>query len=250
MSQTNTPHSDEHRNEHSNQHGQPIGHPVDNWQGCARPVATTLTGQYCQLAPLDIEQHSNPLYQQLCIENPDTSWTYLPYGPFSKQTDFEQWLNKANNNPEWEMFTLLSPQGSPLGLAAYLRIFPNDGSVEVGHIHYGPALKRSTAATEAMYLMMKYAFELGYRRYEWKCNALNAGSLQAAKRLGFQYEGTFRNAQVVKGHNRDTAWLSITDCEWPRIKAALECWLSAENLLATGKQKQALAHFLSLQSTT
>lgn len=171
-----------------------------------------------------------------------TDWTYLPYGPFKSAKDFSGWA-EANLQGDDPLFHVIQDAtGMPLGLASYLRIDPNAGSIEVGHIHFSRMIQRRPVATEAMYLMMRRVFdELGYRRYEWKCDALNERSCKAARRLGFTYEGTFRQATHYKGRNRDTAWFSVIDSDWPAIKAEFERWLTPENFGDGGEQKTRLS---------
>jgi RimJ/RimL family protein N-acetyltransferase len=171
----------------------------------------------------------------------DALWTYLPFGPFANFDEFLPLLVQFEAAKDPHFYTILAGHGAPLGIASLMRIKPKEGSIEVGGIAYSPALQRTPAATEAMSLLMAYAFEdLGYRRYEWKCDALNAPSRRAAERLGFSFEGVFRQALVYKGRNRDTAWFSITDGEWPRLKAAQEAWLKPENFDDEGRQKSKL----------
>lgn len=171
-------------------------------------------------------------------------WAYLPYGPFESLATYGEWLGQMSSKPDPLFFAIID-QGSdrPVGVASYLRIDPEKGSIEVGHLAFSPLLQRTAAATEAMYLMMARAFALGYRRYEWKCNTLNAASRAAAERLGFTFEGVFRQAAVVKGRNRDTAWYSVIDGEWPRLREAFERWLAPANFDETGRQRAPLATF-------
>ena len=222
---------------HRNEFDQPVGEPLLNWHPRQRPSKTPLQGHYCSLVPLDLEQYSKALFDVL-HDNPGESWTYLPYGPFANPIEFHSWLvnNALGDDPFF--YVILDPQAKqPLGLCSYLRIDPLNSSIEVGHLNFSTQLKQSTAATEAMYLMMAYAFdELGYRRYEWKCNALNEPSKRAAIRLGFQFEGIFRQSHVVKNRNRDTAWFSIIDKEWPALKIKFQRWLDPNNFDRQGKQ--------------
>jgi RimJ/RimL family protein N-acetyltransferase len=165
-------------------------------------------------------------------------WTYLAYGPFASLTSYREWMQsvcKANDPLFFAVIDLKSRQ--PVGVASYLRIDPAVGSIEVGHLAYSPLLQRTPAATESMFLMMRQAFQLGYRRYEWKCDALNAPSRSAAERLGFTFEGIFRQATIYKQRNRDTAWYSIIDTEWPRLETAFQWWLDPANFDAQGKQQ-------------
>ncbi|WP_236201993.1 GNAT family N-acetyltransferase [Pseudomonas pseudonitroreducens] len=216
--------------------------PLLNWHPAASPERRTLTGRTINLAPLDVATHGDDLWQAL--QGPDCDpvlWDYLPYGPFTGRAAFDAWLagNAASNDPLF--FAVIDrTSGRAVGLLSYLRIFPRDGSIEIGHIAYGRVMQRSPASTEAVYLLARWAFEMGYRRLEWKCNALNARSMRAAARLGFVFEGTFRQATVVKDRNRDTAWFSIIDSEWPRCQRAFERWLDAANLDADGQQRARL----------
>ncbi|MGE4617695.1 MAG: GNAT family protein, partial [Gammaproteobacteria bacterium] len=166
------------------------------------------------------------------------AWTYLPYGPFETEDAYVEWINASclGDDPMFHAIVDLETDKAT-GIASFMRIDPANGSIEVGHINYSPSLQKTRAATEAMYLMMKRAFELGYRRYEWKCDALNAPSRAAAKRLGLSYEGIFRQATVYKGHNRDTAWYAAIDAEWNELEAAFLGWLHPGNFDETGRQR-------------
>lgn len=225
--------------ERNNPLGQPISAPVPNWQQPAHPDRMTLSGRICRLEPLQAE-HASDLFKAFSADREGALWTYMPNGPFGHLADYQAWLDDAAAQSDPLQFAILV-EDRPIGTASYLRIDPAAGSIEVGYITYSPALQRTPAATETMYLMMKWAFEAGFRRYEWKCNALNAPSRRAAKRLGFTYEGTFRQALVVKGHNRDSAWFAITDTEWPVLQPAFERWLDPANFDADGTQKSALS---------
>lgn len=229
----------EHDSTQYNQLGQAIGFPV-NWQAKAAPTFQTLTGQYCRLEPLSLA-HAHDLYAAFSADQEQRIWTYLPYGPFTDFDSFQAWLSSYLNSKDPFFFSILNNKGQALGMASFLRIDPNNGVIEVGHINYSPALQRTQAATEAMYLMMRYVFEdLAYRRYEWKCDALNQPSRQAAKRLGFSFEGIFRQAVMYKGRNRDTAWFSIIDSEWPTLKQRFEAWLDLNNFDKQGQQLKPL----------
>ena len=191
---------------------------VSRWRAGSlrRALRVPLDGEYCRLAPLDPDQHAAPLFAAFGAEADARGWTYLAYGPFEDAASYRAWLLAHATTDDPLFFTIIDKSdGQPAGVASYLNINPAAGSIEVGHLYFAPRLRRSRAATEALYLLMKNAFELGYRRYEWKCNALNAPSRAAAERLGFTFEGLFRQAAVVKGRNRDTAWYSILDKEWP-----------------------------------
>jgi len=166
---------------------------------------------------------------------------YTPYGPFDTEDDFQRWIDQQAALKDPFFYAIIdNTSGLTVGIASYLRLDPTVGSIEVGHIHFSPCLQRSPLATEAMYLMMKQIFELGYRRYEWKCDALNARSRSAALRLGFEFEGIFRQATIYKGRNRDTAWFSILDSDWPTLENAFTTWLSAENFDEAGNQRKSL----------
>jgi RimJ/RimL family protein N-acetyltransferase len=168
-------------------------------------------------------------------------WTYLPYGPFADAAAYRNWLAAHAGAVDPRFFTVVAA-GTQAGVVSLLAIEPAHGTIEIGHVWFGPALQRTPAATEAIFLLARYAFdELGYRRLEWKCNALNAASRRAAERFGFRYEGTFAQHRVYKGRNRDTAWFAITDGRWPRLRAAFVAWLAPENFDAAGRQRQSLA---------
>jgi len=201
-----------------------------------------MEGRYCRLEPLDAGRHAADLFEAYAREEAGAGWTYLPYGPFTEASELRDWLSGMAAGDDPLFFAILDVEGAAVGVASYLRIDGAVGSIEVGHIHYSPLLQRTRAATEAMYLMARRAFdELGYRRYEWKCDDLNAPSRAAAERLGFTYEGTFRKHRIYKGRNRDTAWYAITDDEWPRIRAAMEAWLEPSNFDEAGRQLTSLA---------
>ena len=211
-----------------NEYGQPLGNLLPHWQAPPRPVMQPIHGVYCHLEPLTLA-HANDLYHHLCAPDNFAAWTYLPYGPFASQVEFNHWLGAQCGQSDPVFYALLSPNKIAMGLASYLRITPEAGSIEVGHLHFAPTMARSPMATEAMYRMMKQAFEWGYRRYEWKCNGLNLPSRKAAQRLGLSFEGVFRQAAVIKGRNRDTAWFAATDTDWPALEAALLTWLHPNN---------------------
>ena len=227
--------------QHDRNHlGQPIGFAVPNWEPPQRPPRQALEGRLCRVEPFDVEKHAAPLFDANSRDREGGMWTYMAYGPFDTLEQYRAWMRDvcAADDP---MFFAIIVEGKPVGVATYMRINPKAGSIEVGNIAYSPLLSRTPAATEAMFLMMKQAFELGYRRYEWKCNALNAPSRAAAKRLGFLYEGEFRQSDVVKGRSRDTTWFSIVDSEWPALRGAFERWLSPANFDAQGRQKEKLS---------
>ncbi len=207
----------------------------------------TLTGSYCRLERLDPDRHAGDLFDADRGDTNGTSWTYLPYGPFEDLGSYCAWVKEvaAKHDPYFLAIIDTDPR-SPnrdraLGVLSLLRITPEAGSIEVGHIHLSPALQQTRASTEAQFLLMSYVFDdLGYRRYEWKCDALNAASRRAAERLGFTYEGTFRQAQVVKGRNRDTAWYAIVDADWPEVREEFRTWLAPDNFDTQGRQRASL----------
>lgn len=229
-----------------NEHGQPIGLPVSGWAGAKPPVRETMEGVHCRLEPLDADRDATPLFHAYAADPQGINWTYLPYGPFPTLDAYREWLREKQASSDECFFTIVDPRShAPVGIAAYLRIAPTTGSIEIGHLSYAPALQRTIASTEAMFMMMRRVFDdWGYRRYEWKCDRLNAPSRAAAMRLGFRYEGLFRKLMVVKGRNRDTAWLSIVDDEWPAIRAAFEAWLDPGNFDAEGRQRRRLESFM------
>ena len=216
---------------------------LSNWQPRPAPQREPLAGRFVRLEPLDSAHHGDELW--LALQGPGCDpalWDYLAYGPFASREPFDAWLagNAASADPLFYVVIELA-SGRALGLLSYLRIAPRDGCIEIGHIAFGQAMQRSPASTEAVWLLARHAFDdLGYRRLEWKCNALNTRSMHAAARLGFTYEGLFRQHMVVKGRNRDTAWFAILDSEWPACRDAFEHWLASDNFDAEGRQKQRL----------
>ncbi len=217
-----------------------VGVPVPEWTPPPRPPREPIVGRHCRVEPLNIADHAAALFATDALDAAGQSWTYLPYGPFATLAEYTVWLERTACGDDPLFHTLLDAAGAPIGVAAYLRIDPANGTIEVGHVHFSPLLQRTVAATEAMYLMMRRAFALGYRRYEWKCNALNMPSRRAAQRFGLSYEGIFRQAAVIKGHNRDTAWFAAIDGEWPALEAAFERWLDPANFDESGRQRVGL----------
>ena len=213
---------------------------VRDWIPRKAPERVLLGGRLCRLAPLDPSGHVSDLFAAFAEDG--DGWTYLPYGPFDDEAQFGDWcrLNCAGDDPLF--FSIFdSASGQAVGMASFLRAVPDMGVIEVGHIHFSPRLQRTTIATEAMYLMMRYVFdELSYRRYEWKCDARNDPSRRAAERLGFTFEGVFRQHLIYKGRNRDTAWYSVIDSEWPDLRARFEAWLNPGNFDEAGKQRSRL----------
>ena len=229
--------------EHLNHLGQPIGLPVDGWTAREQPSRTPMTGRFCRVEPLDAARHAAELYAANSEDRDGRMWTYLPWGPYAGFGEYRAAIEAGLRRADFLTYAVIdAASGKAVGVASYLNVNPAAGSIEVGGIAYSPALQQKPAGTEAMYLMMRRVFgELGYRRYEWKCNALNAPSRAAAARYGFRFEGIFRQADVVKGRNRDTAWFSIIDSEWPAIKAAFERWLDSGNFDDDGRQRARLS---------
>jgi len=225
-----------------NDYGQAVGLPVASWQGAPFPPREVLHGTTVRLEPLDADRHAESLWAAMQLPGAERNWTYVSYGPFATLADYRDWLAQMAAQQDPLFYVAIDvASGEALGVASYLRIDPANGSIEVGHLNFSPRMQRSRAATEMMYLMMANAFALGYRRYEWKCNALNKPSWQAALRFGFQFEGLFRQVRVDRGRNRDTAWFSILDNEWPVLRAAFETWLAPDNFDAAGGQRRALS---------
>ena len=208
----------------------------------ARPLSrVALEGELVRLEPVDVARHAGQLFA--AQSSAPELWAYLPYGPFESETAFRVWLTERAASSDPLFYAIIERMsGRALGMASFLRVEQGHGVIEVGHIWYSPALQRTRLATDAMYVMARHVFDdLGYRRYEWKCNALNEPSRRAALRLGFTFEGVFRQHMVIKGENRDTAWYSMLDGEWPAAKAAFEAWLRPENFDAEGSQLRSLA---------
>lgn len=233
----------------TNELGQPVGDPVQDWAARDRPSADVLVGRYCTLQRLDPERHAEDLFSADRHDQHGESWTYLPYGPFTEFAHYRQWVEQVAAGGDPRFYAVVDTDsaawtrgiGRAVGVLSLMRVEPEAGSIEVGHVHYSPLLQRRRAATEAQYLLMRHVFDdLGYRRHEWKCDALNAPSRAAAERLGFTYEGTFRQALVVKGRNRDTAWYSLLDVEWPQLSDRFRSWLAPDNFDEVGRQKSAL----------
>jgi len=224
-----------------NKLNQPVGLVVPEWKSPELPGRETMEGRFCRLEPLDA-RHAESLHSANTLDVEGRNWTYLPYGPFNTLADYRTWIEQYCCGSDPLFYAIVdTTTRKAVGVASYLRISPINGSIEVGHLNYSPLLQRTPAATEAMYLMMERAFNLGYRRYEWKCNALNTPSRTAAQRLGFSFEGVFRQANIVKGRNRDTAWYAIIDQDWPAIKEVFLQWLDPSNFDVKGVQKTRLA---------
>ena len=222
-----------------------LGLPVPGWTPPPAPGPDQIDGRYVLLERLSADRHAGDLHRGFSAD--DRIWDYMSIGPFSSAAQYHRWVREHENldDPVFYAFKDLET-GHFGGVGSYLRIAPSAGSIEIGSICLAAGMQRSRAATEALLLMIKWAFEAGYRRVEWKCNALNYGSRRAAQRLGFSFEGVFRQADVVKGHNRDTAWLAAVDKEWPALKEAMEVWLSPSNFDADGRQIERLSDLTAL----
>jgi RimJ/RimL family protein N-acetyltransferase len=221
---------------------QPVGPKVEGWSARPAPPATPMPGRYVRVEPLDPPRHANELFEANAEDRDGSHWTYLFDEKPATLEAYTAWVQKAASTQDPMFHAIVDlATGKAVGVAALMRIDRNHGVIEVGHINFAPRLQRTRQATEAIFLMMARAFdELGYRRFEWKCDDLNAPSRAAALRFGFTYEGTFRQAIVYKGRNRDTAWFSIVDREWPAIRSAFEAWLDPANFDAEGRQRERL----------
>lgn len=230
----------------TNELGQPIGFTVDGWSDAEKPQCQNIMGQFCRLEPLDPDRHANDLFAAFSTDNDNRNWTYLPYGPFQSIASFDAWLRAVSKDSDPFFYAIIDLKTErTVGLASYLRINPSDGVIEVGHIHFSPLIQRTSISTEAMYLMMRQVFEvMGYRRYEWKCDALNEPSRKAALRLGYKFEGIFRQLTMYKGRNRDTAWFAMTDKDWSSARLAYKSWLAPDNFDDAGNQKSSLGDYL------
>ena len=221
---------------------QPVGEPLD-WRPGRRPGRIELAGRFVVVRPLDAARDAESLFVESHppLADPDL-WTYLPAGPYRDAGELREGLSAAERSEDPLVFTLVPRAGEdPAGVASYMRIAPEHGVMEIGGIWFGASLQRSTAASEAIYLLAAHAFDgLGYRRLEWKCDSLNQASRRAAERFGFRFEGVFRQHMVIKQRNRDTAWYAITDAEWPAVREGFGAWLAASNFDADGRQRRAL----------
>lgn len=222
-----------------------LGAIIPNWTPPPAPQGATLEGRYARLEPLSAEAHAALLFRS--YEGSDEVWDYLPYGPFHSAAAYHRWVKGVAGQADPFFYAIQDlSTGAWGGVASYLRISPEMGSIEIGHINLSPAIQGTRAATETFVLMMKWAFEAGYRRFEWKCDALNLPSRRAAQRLGLSFEGVFRQHLVVKGRNRDTAWFAATDQDWPALSSAFDVWLSPANFDADGRQIERLGDLTQL----
>jgi RimJ/RimL family protein N-acetyltransferase len=226
----------------------PVGAPVDPLPSGRSPERAPIVGKYARLEPVDPARHAASLFACSHARSEDAAlWTYLAYGPFADQGAFEAWLEDRARSSDPLFFAIVEQaSGQASGMASYLNIVPANGSIEIGHIWFSRSLQKTRAATEAIFVMIRHAFEdLGYRRVEWKCDAQNEASKRAARRFCFTYEGTFRQHMVVKGRNRDTAWFAMLDHEWPQVRKGFERWLSPDNFDADGRQRTSLRELMS-----
>ena len=223
--------------------GHPVGPRVDPLPSGAKPDLRPLPGRWIRLDPLSVAHHGLSLYRSFEGKDPDNAlWTWMSYGPFADEAAFLNWAKdrEAARDP-WFYAIVNRSTSESLGMGSFMRADPANGVIEIGNIWMAPALQQTREATEAIYLMMRHAFDdLGVRRLEWKCDALNAPSRKAAERFGFTFEGIFRQHYIIKGRSRDTAWFAIIDKEWPAIRDGFETWLAADNFDADGKQKAKL----------
>lgn len=232
-----------------NELGQPIGDALPDWVGAKFPKVPVMAGSYCNLELADSAKHAADLFDAYREDTECRMWTYMNYGPFASCKAITDWLDRESRNQTQVVYAIIEKAtGRAVGIATYLRIQPANGVVEVGGISYSPRLQRTPIATDAMFVMMHYVFDIfGYRRYEWKCDSLNAASRRAAERYGFSYDGLFHQAAIYKGRNRDTAWYSIIDKDWPPIKGAYQAWLAPENFDANGHQRRRLADLIAVR---
>lgn len=227
-----------------NKYGQILGDAMSHWQIRPEPQRVTLIGRTCRLEPVDVAKHSEELFEAYSQSTDNRDWTYLMVDQFNNLQECRNYIEKAMKCRDMITFAVIDGSGKAVGMIALLRIDTVNGAIEVGRVMFSPLLKQSTPSTEAQYLLMTYVFDdLGYRRYEWKCDSFNTPSRRAAERLGFTFEGIFRNAVIVNGHTRDRAWYSIIDSEWPKIKKAFFKWLAPENFDDNGHQIKKLTEF-------
>lgn len=231
---------------------QPIGTPVPGWNGAQAPSREPLAGRYCRIEPVDVERHAEDLYDAYSTAADSRDWTYLTVGPFESLPAYREHLARAAASTDPLHYAVIDlATGKAVGTLALMRIDRANGVIEVGHVTYSPRLKRTRIATETMFLLMTQVFDkLGYRRFEWKCDSLNGPSRAAALRYGFTFEGIFRQAIVYRERNRDTAWFSVIDSEWPALRSSYARWLDAGNFDAQGQQIERLADLIGQQRGT
>lgn len=228
----------------SGDRGQPVGFEVRNWVARAAPSRAPMIGRFCRLDPLS-PLHAPELHAANMLDREGSNWTYLAYGPFAAVGEYSAWVERVSAQDDPLYFAVSNAEGRRTGVASFMRIDRANGVIEIGNLNFSPAMQRTTAASEAIFLMLRRAFdELAYRRVEWKCDSLNAPSRAAALRFGFTYEGLFRQAVVYKGRNRDTAWYAIVDGDWPALRAAFERWFAPENFDADRRQRARLESFM------
>lgn len=223
-----------------NQFDQPVGEALPDWQPVNRPACMPLTGQHCLLLPLSID-HAEPLLQAFMLAPDDRDWTWLSAERPASLPQMQRWIADKVADAALVPFTVCSPNQQPCGVVCFASIEPGHGTLEIGHVTWSPLMQRSVIGSEAIYLLLLQAFSLGYRRVAWRCDSTNIASRRAAERLGFRFEGRFRQVMTRKQRNRDTDWLSIIDREWPDVQRALSAWLSADNFAAGGQQKRPLS---------
>lgn len=225
--------------------GKQFGAPLPGWTPPPRPEFAVLEGRYVRLERLEADSHAADLHRAFSAD--DGIWDYLGYGPFGSTAAYHRWVKDHEDSRDPVFFALRDlATGHCGGVASFLRIAPEAGSIEVGHICLAPEMQRSPAATEMVFLMMGWAFDAGYRRFEWKCDSRNLPSRRAAQRFGFSFEGVFRQHLIVKGRNRDTAWFSVIDSEWPGLREAFRAWLAPSNFDAEGRQRERLGDLTGL----
>lgn len=229
-----------------NQFHQPVGMTLSDWKGAPFPQAQQITGRYCKLERINAERHAKELYEAYSEASDCRDWTYLAVGPFETFDTFLDYVKKMEEQTDPMHFAVIDLTSmKPVGTFALMRIDTSNGVIEVGHVSYSVRMKRSRISTEVISLLLKYVFEdLGYRRFEWKCDALNAPSRGAAERFGFSFEGIFRQAVVTRGRNRDTAWYSIIDGEYPSLRPAYDMWLDERNFDNQGQQIRRLGELM------
>jgi len=231
----------------TNEYGQPIGPALADWSARPAPPATPMAGRYCRLEPVDTARHAQSLYAAFSAAPDGRDWTYMSAGPFADSAKFDAHMARIADSVDPQHHAIIDTRsGDAVGTAALMRVDRSNGVIEVGHVSYSRRLQRTSAATEAIHLLMQRVFDdLGYRRFEWKCDDLNAPSRAAALRLGFTFEGIFRQAIVYKGRSRDTAWFSMTDGEWLRVRSAYAQWLAPGNFDAAGQQRRRLGELIA-----